>query len=357
MMGLSDTVAIVKVGNDLQDALKKAIHLIGGFDLKDGEKIVIKPNLSDLIDSNEGVTTSPELMAELIGFIREKSKTEIAIVESNHWVATADEEFNRLGYREITKKHGDKLINLSNDKKIKVKLEGYHLKYLNVPEILLNCDKLISVAKLKTHATQKISCILKNQFGLITERYKSEHHPYMSQVLTDLNSFYTPDLCIIDGLVALEGAGPSSGKPVKTGIIICGKNAVAVDSAAAKIMGFDPYEIPHLKFAAEHGIGRGLDLDKLKIVGESLNDVKMNFEFVPFFSYFLFRLGYLMMRSGRRISNVLNVFGKKTMGFGFMLAGLPRVLKKNPEEIWPFIYNNIKRKVARSLTKLHYCCS
>jgi len=354
-MNLSDTVAIVKVGNDLHDALKRAIHLIGGFDPKDGEKIVIKPNLSDLMNSNEGVTTSPELIEELIKFIQEKSKTEIAIVESNHRVSSADEEFNRLGYREIAEKHGVKLVNLSHDKKIRVKLDGYHLKYLNVPEILLDCDKFISVAKLKTHAAHKISCILKNQYGLITERYKSKYHPYMTQVLTDLNSFYTPDLCIIDGIVALEGPGPSSGKPVKTGIIICGKNAVAVEFVAARIMGFNPYKISHLKFAAEHGVGRGLDLDKIKIVGENLNDVKVNFEFVPFFSYFPVRFGFFITRSGKRISNALGIFGKKTIELGLRLSSLPHILKKNPDKIWPFIYNNVKMKVARFLTKLRYC--
>ncbi len=46
-------------------------------------------------------------------------------------------------------------------------------------------------------------------------------------------------LTIIDGFVAMEGKGPSDGTPVKMGLIIAGKDVVATDATAARVMGFE----------------------------------------------------------------------------------------------------------------------
>jgi uncharacterized protein (DUF362 family) len=53
-------------------------------------------------------------------------------------------------------------------------------------------------------------------------------------------------LALVDGVMAGEGNGPVDPDPVPTGIILGGTNPVAVDSAAAILMGFDPDKIPLL---------------------------------------------------------------------------------------------------------------
>ena len=65
-------------------------------------------------------------------------------------------------------------------------------------------------------------------------------YPFMSKVLTDLNLVYKPDLCIIDGIPAMEGFGPTDGTPFLTNLLIMGNDPVATDSVAAQIMGFNP---------------------------------------------------------------------------------------------------------------------
>jgi hypothetical protein len=51
-------------------------------------------------------------------------------------------------------------------------------------------------------------------------------------------------LCIVDGIVAGDGEGPLEPEPKPVGVLIAGTNPVAVDSAGARLMGFDPYKIP-----------------------------------------------------------------------------------------------------------------
>jgi uncharacterized protein (DUF362 family) len=60
--------------------------------------------------------------------------------------------------------------------------------------------------------------------------------------------------------------GPLVGMPVKSGVIITGKDPVAVDSVCARVMGFNPGSIAHIRKAAESGLGK----TEYEIVGETL---------------------------------------------------------------------------------------
>ena len=53
-------------------------------------------------------------------------------------------------------------------------------------------------------------------------------------------------LALVDGIIAGQGNGPFDPDPVPAGLILGGTNPVAVDSAAAVLMGFDPARIPLL---------------------------------------------------------------------------------------------------------------
>ena len=75
----------------------------------------------------------------------------------------------------------------------------------------------------------------------------------ISKVVVDINTVIKPALTVIDGFVAMEGRGPTNGTPVKMDLIIAGKDVVATDATAARIMGFDPAEISHIRTAAQKG--------------------------------------------------------------------------------------------------------
>ena len=76
------------------------------------------------------------------------------------------------------------------------------------------------MACLKTHDYEKITCVMKNQFGCIPDSLKEKYHPYLREVLYFLNKALTPDLCIVDGRIGLQGKGPISGDAVKKDIVI-----------------------------------------------------------------------------------------------------------------------------------------
>jgi uncharacterized protein (DUF362 family) len=73
----------------------------------------------------------------------------------------------------------------------------------------------------------------------------------------------------------MEGPGPTGGTPVKMDLTIAGKDVVATDATAARVMGFEPMEIPHIRKAYEKGLG---NIDKIDILGSRLDDVKRAFK-------------------------------------------------------------------------------
>jgi uncharacterized protein (DUF362 family) len=135
---------------------------------------------------------------------------------------------------------------------------------------------VISAAKMKTHMATKVTLGMKNMFGLLPDKFKGKFHMNgISKVVVDINTVIKPALTVIDGFVAMEGRGPTDGTPVKMDLIIAGKDVVATDATAARVMGFDPHEISHIRTAAQKGLG---NIDNIEIVGSKLEDVKRVFK-------------------------------------------------------------------------------
>jgi len=77
----------------------------------------------------------------------------------------------------------------------------------------------------------------------------------------------------MDGIVSMEGEGPSAGNPKKTNLILASQDGVALDAAASKIIGLNPLDIYTTQDAHQRGLGVG-DLNKIKILGEKISSVQ-----------------------------------------------------------------------------------
>jgi len=117
-------------------------------------------------------------------------------------------------------------------------------------------------------------------FGIIPYGLRLNYHrqyirnDVFSQMLVDVFSCVPPHLTIMDGIVAMEGEGPSAGKSRKIGVILASQDAVAVDAVASKIIGFNPMNIFSTQNAHERGLGIG-KIENIEITGESIRDVEV----------------------------------------------------------------------------------
>jgi len=219
--------------------------------------IMIKPNICLVKGYETGATVDPFVVKCLVDWLLQNYDIKtITIGEADATELNVDVAFKVLGWEDVFKKYSDvRLLNLTKDQYVDIYLNGLHFKSLKMPRSYMKSDFLISVGKLKTHTMTGITCILKNQYGSNPIKYKAQYHEHLDEVICDLNKVRLPDLCLIDGIIAMEGAGPVSGMPNPVGLLITGNDAVAVDHACARIMGFNPDKISHLKLVAKQRFG------------------------------------------------------------------------------------------------------
>jgi uncharacterized protein (DUF362 family) len=242
-------------------------------------RVLIKTNLCLIKGYETGATVDPFVVRCLAEWLLDQyDPAEIIIAEADATHLSADVAFKVLGWHKIFDNlPRTRLLNLSTDDLVDVPIDGLHFKTLRMSRTYMETDCLISFAKLKTHTLQRISCTMKNLFGAWPEKIKITYHPYLTEVICDLTKVRIPDLCLIDGIIAHEGAGPVDGLPKPIGLLLGGTQPIGTDHACARVMGVDPRQVPHLHLALQHGLGKA----DYAVIGRSIESVRTRFEFMP----------------------------------------------------------------------------
>jgi uncharacterized protein (DUF362 family) len=268
-------VAIVKGERDHAPVFK-ALDLVNYKNALAGyDKVLIKVNFITTKTWDTGATTDPIVVEAIIKKL-EDLQVKVYVVESDATLTNADKAFEVTGMKDMCERNGVEWLNLRYVKD-KVKLavpNGEVLKNITVPRLVTE-SAVISAAKLKTHLNTTVTLGMKNMFGLLPDKFKGKYHMKgISNVVVDINTVLRPALTVIDGFVGMEGEGPIDGTPVQMNLIIAGTDPVATDATACRAMGFNPYEIKHIRRAYEKGLGNS----EAQVLGEKLETVKRTFK-------------------------------------------------------------------------------
>ena len=242
----------------------------------DRRKALIKINFICEKTWDTGATTDPIVVEALIEKLTDNG-IEVYVVESDATITNADKAYEKTGMKEMCERNHIEFLNLRKLKeRVKISIEGGEvLRNITVPKIVTE-SAIVSAAKLKTHANTGVTLGMKNMFGLLPEKFKGKYHAMgISKTVVDINTVLKPTITVIDGLVGMEGAGPINGKPVQMDLIIAGKDVVATDATACRVMEIDPHSIKHIQKAYEKGLGA---IDDIIILGEKIETVKRRFE-------------------------------------------------------------------------------
>jgi uncharacterized protein (DUF362 family) len=266
------TVRINRVQEDTTKILEESVKNSG---LRGKKKIFVKPNISHP-EYLPGVVTSPTLMKELVGLLRDGSD-EVIIGESDGFNYSCRGAFAKTGMEAAVNKAGGSIINLSEDKVVKVKFPSGQspVKKLFLPKTVLDADAIVDMALMKTHEFTMYSGAIKNLFGCVPSNKRIYLHPYLSEVFYRLYTVCKPQLTIMDARVAIEGNGPTKGNPVKMDLLLTGNCAVAIDLVASKIMGLKLEEIAYLNYIARK---TRIGDDSISVQGSQVSEVARNFK-------------------------------------------------------------------------------
>jgi len=273
---LSEVIILKSEYQELLETFSRIPPQFGSDIVRSAKHIAIKINLCDYRPPETGATTRADFLDAFLDWIETHgSHPEIYVVESDASRARPDLIRNWLGITPIIEKHGAMWVNLSKDKWTKKKIKGTKFHHIKVPKTIETSDLLISMAKLKTHSLTTMSGSLKNMYGCIMTSNKIQFHDFLDQAIVDACTAMPPKLSVIDGIIGMGGPkGPVDGVPIHAGVVIAGLDPVAVDAAAARIMGLNPKKIRHLTLAEKARLGK----IEFNAVGDGIPKDLPNFE-------------------------------------------------------------------------------
>jgi len=161
-----------------------------------------------------------------------------------------------------------------------LKLNRIFPEGIEIPKMYIG-RQIIHLPTVKTHGHSTTTGAIKNSFGGLLKEVRHYAHKYIHEVLVDLmlmqKELHPGIFSVMDGTVAGNGAGPRTMEPEVKDFILASSDSVAIDSIAAKMMGFDPMEIPYLRMCHEMNLGCA-DPREIEIVGYDISNENFGFE-------------------------------------------------------------------------------
>jgi len=260
-------------------AIKESISLIGGLGIKEGSKVLLKPNLLRPRHPKFAVSTHPQFVKAVIRILKE-NKCNVIVGDSPGFhdpIITA----KTCGILDICKEEDVEFVVFKNKKSYFYK-DAKFMHRFDLCDIIDKVDYIVNLPKLKTHVMMVVTFAVKNTFGFIIGLNKSKMHFKLAEkdkfanMLLDLNEFIKPCLNIMDGIVGMEGDGPGNGDTVNVGIVSASYDSLAMDLIMCYLVSVDPLSI----WTNKEGLRRRDKdfLDNIELVGEKLEAVKVKYK-------------------------------------------------------------------------------
>ncbi|MFH1091297.1 MAG: DUF362 domain-containing protein [Pseudomonadota bacterium] len=275
-------VSITRAENGIYSALSQAFESLGERPVAKGDRVLIKPNLVEPRDPGSGAVTTPGLIEATARYCLDCSAAKVIIGEGPSYYQAESrlrDCFTESGVAGIAQRLGiDWVLFDEHGYRTFRNVSDYTPREFRITEFAFTCDKLINLPVLKTHYLTKVTLAMKNLKGCLKREDKPRFHDRdLSAAVVELCKIVRPTINIIDctpkGIVRQLGVGYSEKKKGGGGLLIAGRDIVAVDAVGCALMGIDPKEVRTVSLGAEAGLGEG-ELTRINIVGEELRRLK-----------------------------------------------------------------------------------
>ena len=242
-------VAIISCGSyddaEVLSAVERGISLLGGAEqfVRAGEKILLKLNWLTGEAPEKCVTTHPAVFRAVATLFQRAGAT-LSYGDSPGF-QSPESAAKKSGCAEVAEALAIPLADFRAGSEAHYS-EGRQNKKFIIANGVLESDGVISLPKMKTHAFQRVTGAVKNQFGCIPGALKGEFHVKLpsaydfAKMLIDLNTFVHPRLYIMDGITAMEGNGPRGGDPRQMNVLLFSTDPIALDATMCRLMNLDP---------------------------------------------------------------------------------------------------------------------
>jgi uncharacterized protein (DUF362 family) len=215
--------------------------------------------------------TRGEFLDGVVSAVKSRAEAvkEIAVGERSGITLPTRYHFKNAGYGDVIKKHGIKAYYFDECKHIPVHLKSPQAlrNMLYIPRVVKQSEFLVNLPKFKAHPWCRLTLSLKNWIGLQDDRHRLvDHNQFLEHKIADLQEVTQPDFIAIDAIVAGQKMMLTP-TPFLMGAIVMGTNSCAVDTVGCHMVGVNPDDIDHLRYASQRGFGP-MALDQIEVDGD-----------------------------------------------------------------------------------------
>jgi uncharacterized protein (DUF362 family) len=275
---MNKSIVAIEKDKDIDKMVNKAISHLGGWQnlIKPHATVVLKPNAGHAGPPASSINTNPELIASIIKSLRKIKPKKIIIAESSSIGCNTMECLKSSGIMEIAKEV-DEVIDIKKEKdlvNVAIREARSDLRKVAIPRFLLEAEHIINIPIFKSHASLVFTCALKNLKGTVQDNVHFQmHQTDLTAALMDLWSIIKPDLTVADLIRPGGGFGPHTVVPLDFGCVVAGKDPVAVDATACRMVGLNVDRVVQFfESARVKNIGV-YDQEQIEIRGKSIKEV------------------------------------------------------------------------------------
>lgn len=257
--------------NLLRERLVALLQPLGGMErfVRPGQRVLLKPNLLAGKPPEAAVTTHPTLVKLVTELVREAGAE--VVVGDSPGLGSFERVAEKSGIRKAVELAGGQLIPFGETRSVGA---FGTFRQLELATAYLDADVIINLPKLKTHEMMTLTCAVKNLYGTVVGAAKAGLHltaghskELFAGLLLEIAFARPVALTIVDGILAMEGNGPNSGRPRQLGLLLAGENPVAVDTVAAYLAGIPADLLPVEREARRRGLP-GTELDRIELTAD-----------------------------------------------------------------------------------------
>ena len=249
-------VGMVK-GGGIEEMVNRAIELAGGLDeIRNGDTVAIKPNLTTGYTLETRVTTHPEVLRAVIRAAKARTAAQnITVVEASSYMDPSTLEVaQKVGVYDVVVSEGVNFLAWEDEEYVEAAISDFrHISWLlEIPESLTDSrfDHFINVPMLKNHdaisnSNADYTCCIKNHVGVLSREKRTSgggsgiHTKDLGEKIAELNlSVPVHTMNVVDALSVILSGGPASTDMQYTdpGLILACKDRVACDSVGLAVL-------------------------------------------------------------------------------------------------------------------------
>ena len=246
--------------------------------VRPGMRVLVKPNLLHAAPPEKAVTTHPAVVEAVLRLLLDAG-ARVTIGDSPGTILGANVA-EACGILDVARRLGVPFIDFDESVELKAP-SGFLFKRIEVARAVAEAEAIINLPKFKSHGQMVMTLAVKNLFGCIVGHRKAQWHmaagrerDTFARLLVELSLLAAPAFSLVDGVMGMDGNGPSSGRVRPVNVIMAGTDPLAIDRMGARIAGLDESRFPLIR-AARKIPACAARLGEIEVIGDPLESVKL----------------------------------------------------------------------------------